>query len=172
MTRMIVGVLLGVTVVCVAMAQESSPDAAASSGASPGASPVAARPLKMWTGSMEEARHFADSLMQKMGNDEMAGAFEIIAENLPLAPNDMRQLQAKAMEMRAQASAAGKLVGSQYVRRELVADVFMRLTYVQKFERTGVVWHIIFYKPQERWQLHGFQWQANPGVLFDQPASG
>lgn len=117
--------------------------------------------------TLEDVRRFADAIMQKIGNDEMAGAFEIIAENLPLDPEDIKRQQARAMEMRNQATHAGKLLGSAYIRQEVAGDVFARLTYVQKFERTAIVWQFVFYKPGDRWFLHAFAWHTNPGVLFD-----
>jgi hypothetical protein len=124
--------------------------------------------------TLEAARHFADGVMQKVGNDEMAGAFEVIAENLPVTvtADEVKRLQAQAMQMRERAAQAGNLLGSSYVKRDIAGDVFARFTYVQKFERTAVVWHLFFYKPEDRWFLHGVSWHLNLGVLFENVPAG
>jgi hypothetical protein len=64
------------------------------------------------------------------------------------------------------ASRLGKSIGFTLVRREVAADTFLRLVYVERCENTGLRWLFTFYKVKDAWKFNGFAWDEEIAKLF------
>jgi hypothetical protein len=64
----------------------------------------------------------------------------------------------------------GKSIGFTLVRREVAADTFLRLVYVERFENTGLRWMFTFYKAKDVWKFNGFAWDEEIAKLFSSSA--
>jgi hypothetical protein len=64
------------------------------------------------------------------------------------------------------ANRLGKSLGFTLVRREIAADTFLRLVYVERFENTGLRWMFTFYKAKDVWKFNGFAWDEEIAKLF------
>jgi hypothetical protein len=68
------------------------------------------------------------------------------------------------------ANRLGKSLGFTLVRREIAADTFLRLVYVERFEHTGLRWMFTFYKAKDVWKFNGFSWDEEIARLFSSSA--
>ncbi len=60
----------------------------------------------------------------------------------------------------------GKPIGSEFVKEEKAGASFVRLTYLQKFEKHAVRWLFVFYKPKEEWLINTVTFDDQVGRLF------
>ena len=52
------------------------------------------------------------------------------------------------------------------MRTETIGKSFLRLTYLDKFERHAMLWQFVIYRSAEGWNLQGLTWNFNSTVLF------
>lgn len=107
--------------------------------------------------------------MAKLKADDLVGFF-VILETDPIAtvtkPNEGMK-QTLKLQRDEFAKHQGRPIGDvELVRTETIGKSFLRLTYLDKFERHAMLWQFVFYRNADGWKLQGLTWNFNSTVLF------
>jgi hypothetical protein len=115
----------------------------------------------------EEAKELAEKVLARVVVGNMDSAFALVKPHWPFPENELEELATQAVQQRnLMANRIGKSIGFALVRREMVPEVFLRLTYVEKLENTGLRWMFTFYKAKDAWKCHSLVWDDDIAKLF------
>jgi hypothetical protein len=115
----------------------------------------------------EEAKELAEKVLSRAMAGDIDGIATIVKPYWPFPEDELETLVAQtAQQRRLLANRLGKSVGFTLVRREVAADTFLRLVYVERFENTGLRWLFTFYKVKDAWKFNGFTWDEEIAKLF------
>ena len=105
--------------------------------------------------------------MAKARVDAFSDFFRTIKPFWLVADEGVRAARDKTIAARKGVRAKmGASLGVELVRTDMVSDDLFRLVYVEKFERSVLIWNFYFYKPHRRWFLSTFEWEDNVRTLF------
>ena len=94
----------------------------------------------------EEAKELAEKVLSRAVVGDMHGMVSVVKPYWPFPEDELEALVAQTAQQRhLLANRLGKSVGFTLVRREVAADIFLRLVYVERFENTGLRWMFTFY---------------------------
>ena len=115
----------------------------------------------------EEAKELAEKVLARVVVGDMDGIMTMVKPYWPFPDNELEALVAQTAQQRhLLASRLGKSIGFTLVRREVAADTFLRLVYVERCENTGLRWLFTFYKVKDTWKFNGFAWDEEIAKLF------
>ena len=115
----------------------------------------------------EEAKELAEKVLARAVIGNIDGIAAVIKPYWPFPEDELEALVAQTVQQRnLLAPRLGKSVGFTLVRREVAADTFLRLVYVERFENTGLRWMFTFYKVGNVWKFNGFTWDEEIAKLF------
>ena len=115
----------------------------------------------------EEAKELAEKVLARVVVGDMDGVVTVVKPYWPFPDNELEALVAQTTQQRhLLASRLGKSIGFTLVRREVAADTFLRLVYVERCENTGLRWLFTFYKVKDAWKFNGFAWDEEIAKLF------
>ena len=115
----------------------------------------------------EEAKELAEKVLARVVVGDMDGVVTVVKPYWPFPENELEALVAQiAQQRQLLASRLGKSIGFTLVRREVAADTFLRLVYVERCENTGLRWLFTFYKVKDAWKFNGFAWDEEIAKLF------
>lgn len=115
----------------------------------------------------EEAKELAEKVLARVVVGDMDGIMTMVKPYWPFPDNELEALVAQTAQQRhLLANRLGKSIGFTLVRREVAADTFLRLVYVERCENTGLRWLFTFYKVKDTWKFNGFAWDEEIAKLF------
>ena len=115
----------------------------------------------------EEAKELAEKVLARVGVGDLDGVVTVLKPYWPFPDDELETLVAQtAQQRRLLANRLGKSLGFILVRREVAADTFLRLVYVERCENTGLRWLFTFYKVKDVWKFNGFAWDEEIAQLF------
>ena len=115
----------------------------------------------------EEAKELAEKVLARVVVGDVDGIVTVVKPYWPFPDNELEALVAQTAQQRQLlASRLGKSIGFTLVRREVAADTFLRLVYVERCENTGLRWLFTFYKVKDAWKFNGFAWDEEIAKLF------
>lgn len=115
----------------------------------------------------EEAKELAEKVLARVVVGDMDGVMTVVKPYWPFPDNELEALIAETVQQRhLLANRLGKSIGFTLVRREVAADTFLRLVYVERCENTGLRWLFTFYKVKDTWKFNGFAWDEEIAKLF------
>lgn len=115
----------------------------------------------------EEAKELTEKVLSRVIVGDLDGIATIVKPYWPFPEEELETLVAQTAQQRNQlARRLGKSLGFTLVRREVVADTFLRLVYVERCENTGLRWMFTFYKVRDVWKFNGFAWDEEIAKLF------
>jgi hypothetical protein len=115
----------------------------------------------------EEAKELAEKILSRAAVGDMDGIATVVKPYWPFPEDELETLVAQTAQQRTLlANRLGKSVGFTFVRREIAAETFLRLVYVERFENTGMRWMFTFYKIRNVWKFNGFAWDEEIAKLF------
>ena len=115
----------------------------------------------------EEAKELAEKVLARVGVGDLDGVVTVLKPYWPFPDDELETLVAQtAQQRRLLANRLGKSLGFTLVRREVAADIFLRLVYVERCENTGLRWLFTFYKVKDVWKFNGFAWDEEIAKLF------
>ena len=115
----------------------------------------------------EEAKELAEKVLSRAVVGDMDGIATVVKPYWPFPEDELETLVAQTAQQRnLLATRLGKSLGFTLVRREVAADTFLRLVYVERFENTGLRWMFTFYKVKDVWKFNGFAWDEEIAKLF------
>lgn len=102
----------------------------------------------------EEAKELAEKILARATLDDLDAIVTVIKPYWLFADEELAALVTPLTQQRRQLAARlGKSTGYTLVRREFAADTLLRLTYLERFENTGLRWLFIFYKQKDTWKF-------------------
>jgi hypothetical protein len=117
--------------------------------------------------SSEEAKELAEKVLSRVVVGDVERGFALVKPYWPFPENELEALAAQAVQQRTLvANRLGKSLGFALVRRDLMADIFLRLTYVEKLENTALLWVFTFYKVKDAWKVHSLVWDDDIARLL------
>jgi len=115
----------------------------------------------------EEAKELAEKVLARVVVGELDGVVTVLKPYWPFPDDELETLVAQtAQQRRLLANRLRKSLGFTLVRREVAADTFLRLVYVERCENTGLRWLFTFYKVKDVWKFNGFAWDEEIAQLF------
>ena len=115
----------------------------------------------------EEAKELAEKVLSRAVVGDMDGIATVVKPYWPFPEDELETLVAQTAQQRnLLATRLGKSIGFTLVRREIAADTFLRLVYVERFENTGLRWMFTFYKVKDVWKFNSFAWDEEIAKLF------
>jgi hypothetical protein len=122
----------------------------------------------------EEAKELAEKVLTRVVVGNMEGIATVVKPYWSFQEDELDALVTQtAQQRRLLADRLGKSIGFTFVRRELAADTFLRLIYIERCEHTGLRWLFTFYKVKDVWKFQGFTWDEEIAQLFSSgPESG
>jgi hypothetical protein len=115
----------------------------------------------------EEAKELAEKVLARVGVGDLDGVVTVLKPYWPFPDDELETLVAQtAQQRRLLANRLGKSLGFTLVRREVAADIFLRLVYIERGENTGLRWLFTFYKVKDVWKFNGFAWDEEIAKLF------
>lgn len=115
---------------------------------------------------LAKVRSLADSVMRQIQTDDVKAAFANLSAYWGLPSAEVDVAVSKIIDQRKLISSRfGKPVGLQFIDQKSVADTFVRLRYVEKFENHFIKWQLFFYKPQTVWRFDTFNMDDQIGAL-------
>ncbi|MGE3540706.1 MAG: hypothetical protein AB7N91_25115 [Candidatus Tectimicrobiota bacterium] len=115
----------------------------------------------------EEAKELAEKILGRAVVGDTESIATVLKPHWSFPEQELDTLVAQTTRQRQQlVHRLGKSIGFALVRRETLADTFMRLTYVEKLENTGLRWSFLFYKAKDTWKFHSFSWDEDVTKLF------
>jgi hypothetical protein len=115
----------------------------------------------------EEAKELSEKVLSRAVVGDMDGIVTVVKPYWPFPEDELETLVVHTAQQRnLLATRLGKSLGFTLVRREIAADTFLRLVYVERFENTGLRWMFIFYKVKDIWKFNSFAWDEEITRLF------
>jgi hypothetical protein len=117
--------------------------------------------------SQSELRAFADSIMEKAGSGDIAGAFDAM-EPYTIIPK--QEFQSAALQSKAQRDQYGvrygKSIGYEFISETSKGESLVQFVYIEKTENHALPWSFYFYKSPNGWVLNSFQWNDQLPLVF------
>jgi hypothetical protein len=116
----------------------------------------------------EEAKELAEKVLTRVVVGDLEGIATLVKPYWSFSEDELEAMVTQTAQQRLLlAQRLGKSIGFTFVRRELVADTFLRLIYIERCEHTGLRWLFTFYKVKDVWKFHGFAWDEEIAQLFN-----
>ena len=117
--------------------------------------------------NVEAAKELAEKVLSRAAAGDMDGIVTVVKPYWPFPEDELEALVLQTSQQRNMlATRLGKSLGFALVRRETAAETLLRLTYVEKFENTGLRWMFTFYKVRDVWKFNSFTWDEEIAKLF------
>ncbi|GIX31722.1 MAG: hypothetical protein KatS3mg124_2194 [Porticoccaceae bacterium] len=128
---------------------------------------VAAPALGADLATPEAARDHANGILLDIGQNRLADAWVKMKAHTTIPPGRIDAF-AESYRQAVQQTLKyyGPSVGMELLRAELAGESLLHLTYLVKYEVTGVLWNLTFYKARDRWMLTDFNYDINLTSLF------
>jgi len=115
----------------------------------------------------EEAKELAEKVLTRVVVGDMESITTVVKPYWSFPEDELDALVTQtAQQRRLLANRLGKSIGFTFVRREVAADTFLRLIYIERCEHTGLRWLFTFYKVKDVWKFHDFAWDEEIAKLF------
>jgi hypothetical protein len=116
-----------------------------------------------------DLRKFADKVMELAGKGDVVAAFDTMRPYVALSDSEFQSTALASKSQRDQiAPRFGKSIGYEFISSKKVGDSLIRLTYIEKTEKTAVPWFFYFYKTNAGWSLNAYLWSGQINSLFEQ----
>jgi hypothetical protein len=122
---------------------------------------------QMTFGTAAEARKSIDAVMTNVsaGNYDAAWKQLRVVSTFPDAEFDA--FVAKFGTQSASiAQRYGPALGTEFVREEKAGNSLVRLSYLSRYERSGLRWYFVLYRSKSGWALIDFKVDSNLDALF------
>ncbi len=116
----------------------------------------------------EEAKELAEKILVRVASGDADQSVALMKPYWPLPESELEALVAETTKQRqSMIPRLGKSLGFALVRRETLADIFLRLIYVEKLDNSGVRWNLTFYKVKDAWKLHSVSCDEDISKLLE-----
>lgn len=109
--------------------------------------------------STAEAEALVESVMQVLADGEYPAAFELLKPYWPIPGSEIDMVAMQTVQQRGLATSRfGDNRGFERVEAVFLADSLLRLTYLERLERTALRWRFLFYRAESSWLVNSVVW--------------
>jgi len=126
-------------------------------------------PLSSFAGfaTKAEVGEVSDEFMTLVEAEKYNEAFALLKPDWPVAEEDYQTLKTMTAEqMVVVKNGFGAVTGAEWIRTEEIGESYIRLTYLQKFEKHALKWVLVYYNPADEWLVNQVSWDDNIDTLF------
>jgi len=117
--------------------------------------------------SPEAARDFANDIILDIGQSRLNDAWIKMKGNTTIPPGRIDAFaNSYSTAVQQTLKYYGPSIGMELVSAEITGESVLRLTYLIKYEVTGVGWFLTFYKGRDKWVLTDFNYDINMNSIF------
>lgn len=117
----------------------------------------------------EAARDFANDVILDIGQSRLNDAWLKMKANTSIPPGRIDAFATSyGTAVQQTLKYYGPSIGMELVSAEISGESVLRLTYLIKYEVTGVSWFMTFYKGRDKWVLTDFNYDINMNSIFQQ----
>ncbi|MCZ2344168.1 MAG: hypothetical protein LC104_20590 [Bacteroidales bacterium] len=116
----------------------------------------------------QPARQLADQAMHHVKHGDLDAAYATLIPHLtwPQGVEHLLSARDQAKKMREALSRNDAPMGEiEFLTRETVGHSLERYVYLEKWERTAMVWKFTFYRGREGWTLYAVDWSNTAPVI-------
>jgi len=118
--------------------------------------------------SLKAMAVLSDQFMEFVKLEKYPEAFESLKPHWPLEEANFKALvDSTVTQMNAHKKTFGAVTGTEFIRAEKIGNSFLRLTYLQKFEKSAFRWRITFYNSSDKWLVNAVSWDHSLDPLFE-----
>lgn len=129
---------------------------------------VAAQPAAQPLKTTADARRVADQAVALFKTEKFPEAYEILKPHWPLPQVEIDSLANQThTQWPMVRQRFGTSLATEFMRERKGGASLVEFTYLQKFERHGVRWTFLFYKPQDRWLVNSVAWDDDIDLLVE-----
>ncbi len=118
--------------------------------------------------SPEDVRELGELFMRSVLSGAVGSGYRGLA---PFWTGRADQLAAEIVEAEKRGAVRrlqlGLSLGYELVGEQAVGERVLRLTYFERFDRGGIVWRLVFFKPEKVWQVYSVTESDDLGALFE-----
>lgn len=115
----------------------------------------------------EQARDYGNQIIMDIGKGNLNEAWAKMKANTTIPPG---RIDTFASGYTSQVSQTikyfGPSIGMELISAQTAGESLLRLTYMVKYEVTGVSWFLTFYKGRDSWMLTDFNYDINVNTIF------
>ncbi|ACL70118.1 hypothetical protein [Halothermothrix orenii] len=116
-----------------------------------------------------EVREYCDTFVEYLIKEDTQNAFDLIESQWLFVPSEIQAIELQTVkQLELVKERFGEILGYKMLKKELVDEMFLKYTYVIKYENHILRWIFIFYKPKESWLLNTFRFDDSISKLFDE----
>ena len=117
-----------------------------------------------------ELRPFAEKILQSVAKSDLDAAFSAMKPYVVIPDTEFQSVLLRTKAQREQyTSRYGRSVGYEFLGAKKLGQSLVRLTFIEKTEKTGLPWIFVFYETSEGWVLNSFFWSDQLPQLFNSP---
>ena len=130
-------------------------------------SPANALAQQKVAASPEELRKIIDQSMQAMDAGKLEEGLSLIERYSSLPSADMQvSLDGVRNQQPAILRRFGARMGSQFLRSEGLGDRLVRITVLERFEKSAITWFFVGYRGVAGWMIAGIRWTGDLESAF------
>lgn len=115
----------------------------------------------------EQARDYGNEVMMAIGKGNLPEAWAKMKSNTTIPPGRIDSFAAGYnSQLNQTIKYFGPSIGMELISAQISGESLLRLTYLVKYEVTGVSWFLTFYKGKENWVLTDFNYDLNVNSIF------
>lgn len=119
--------------------------------------------------STSAAQRIADEILKPLAAGDITAMFAALRPRLEASEAEFAALENMLNGQRQiMASKCGKPIGQiELIKTHTAGQSFVRFTYVEKWERSALVWRLTFYRANDAWHLSDLAWDDKRQSLFE-----
>jgi hypothetical protein len=116
----------------------------------------------------DETKILSNKIFQNFKNEKFDEGFELFKDRCLIETVEIDKLKTTIKTQWAEIikKSYGEPISIELSKVEKIEDSFIRYSYLHKFQKTVLVWVIVFYKPEETWMVHGLSYSGNIEQLY------
>lgn len=115
----------------------------------------------------KDLKSFCDKLVKLFFEEKFDAGFSEVSKYWPIDDNSIANVKNQInSQLPMIKEKFGEAVGYVFFEEKEVSDIFVRFTYIVKYENHILRWVIVFYKPKEGWIINYIKWDDNVDSFF------
>lgn len=115
----------------------------------------------------KDLKKVSSDIVKLFYNDKINDGFNILAKHWPISEKEISSIKTQMLnQLDVVNERFGRKIGYFLYDEQEAQDIFIRYTYIMKYENHIMRWVFTFYKPEDKWLINGFKWDDQIDSLF------
>ena len=115
----------------------------------------------------EGIKKLCENFLDKINEEKYYEAYEMIKPYFPISEKDYGKiLEETAKQLPKVKTKFGKTIGYSLAKKQENGKIFIKYTYIQKYEISVIRWSFTFYKPKKNWIINDLTFDENKEMIF------